>query len=82
MAALAPPSAVQQIGRRHFDHRQFRTGCIAVNVKKILTWAGVAFLLYFLFAAPTQAGGVVKGVGGSLQGAAESVILFMQNVFV
>ena len=60
----------------------FRTGCIAVNLKKILTWAGVAFLLFFLFSAPQQAGDLVNNILASLQGAAEAVIAFMQNVFV
>lgn len=54
---------------------------MTVNMKKILTWAGVAFLLYFLFAAPAQASGVVNGILDSLKGAAEAVITFMQNLF-
>lgn len=53
-----------------------------MNIKKILIWAVVAFLLFFLFSAPTQASDVVSGVLGSLQEAAEAVITFMQNLFV
>lgn len=82
MAAFQAPSAVQQIGRRQRDQRHFRTGCIAVNIKKILTWAGVAFLLFFLFSAPVQAGNLVNNILGSLQQAAQAVIVFMQNIFV
>ena len=52
-----------------------------MNVKKILIWAVVAFLLYFLFAAPTQASAVVNGLLHNLQSAAEAVITFMQNLF-
>jgi hypothetical protein len=52
-----------------------------VNMKKILTWAGVAFLLFFLFSAPVEASGVINGILGSLRGAAEAVITFMQNLF-
>jgi hypothetical protein len=52
-----------------------------VNIKKILTWAGVAFLLFFLFSAPTQASDVVNGILASLRQAAEAVITFMQNLF-
>jgi hypothetical protein len=50
-------------------------------MKKVLTWAGIAFLLYFLIAAPNEAGNVVNGILGSLRQAAEAVITFMQNIF-
>lgn len=59
----------------------FRTGCVTVNMKKILTWAVVAFLLFFLFSAPDQASNAVNGILASLRGAAEAVITFMQNLF-
>ncbi|MFC7343169.1 MULTISPECIES: hypothetical protein [Saccharopolyspora] len=52
-----------------------------MNIKKILTWAVVAFLLFFLFSAPDQASNVVNGILASLRGAAEAVITFMQNLF-
>lgn len=53
-----------------------------MNIKKILIWAGVAFLLFFLFNAPTEASSMVHGILNSLSGAAQSVITFMQNLFV
>lgn len=52
-----------------------------MNLKKILTWAGVAIVIYFLATNPVQASDGVKGIFGSLQTAADSVILFIQNVF-
>ncbi|CAM00385.1 hypothetical protein [Saccharopolyspora erythraea] len=52
-----------------------------MNMKKILTWAGIAFLLFFLISAPAQASATVTGILDSLRGAAESVITFMQNLF-
>lgn len=52
-----------------------------MNLKKILTWAGVAIVIYFLVSAPEQAGGVVNGIFASLQHAADAVITFMQNIF-
>ncbi len=61
-------------------YRAFRTGCVTVNIKKILTWAGIAFLLFFLISAPAQASEVVNGILGSLQQAAEAVITFMRNL--
>lgn len=51
-------------------------------MKKLLTWVGVAFLLFFLVSAPDQAGGVVNGILGSLEEAANAVIVFMQNIFL
>lgn len=80
-SAVQAPSAVQRISRRWHDSREFRTGCVTVNIKKILTWAGIAFLLFFLISAPEQAGGVVNGILASLRQAAEAVITFMQNIF-
>jgi hypothetical protein len=50
-------------------------------MKKILTWAGIAFLLFFLISSPVQASIVVRGILGDLTQAAESVISFMQDLF-
>jgi hypothetical protein len=50
-------------------------------MKKIFTWAAIAFLLFFLISAPVQAGTVVNGILGDLKQAAESMITFMQNLF-
>lgn len=52
-----------------------------MNLKKILTWAGVAIVIYFLASNPMAASDGVKGIFGSLQNAADAVIVFMQNVF-
>ena len=53
-----------------------------MNLKKTLTWAAIAFLLFFLISKPDQASNVVTGILGSLRMAAEAVITFMQNLFV
>ncbi|MEU6132608.1 hypothetical protein ABZ805_25810 [Saccharopolyspora sp. NPDC047091] len=53
-----------------------------MNLKKILTWTGVAFLLFFLINAPDQAGQLVNNIKDSLADAANAVITFMQNIFV
>ncbi|MEY8041758.1 MULTISPECIES: hypothetical protein [Saccharopolyspora] len=53
-----------------------------MNLKKILTWTLVAFLLFFLISSPDQASNVVTGILASLRSAAEAVITFMQNLFV
>ncbi|SDP83454.1 hypothetical protein SAMN04487905_11020 [Actinopolyspora xinjiangensis] len=62
-------------------NRSVQTGCVTVNIKKILTWAGIAFLLFFLISAPDQASEVVNGILDSLRQAAEAVITFMRNLF-
>ncbi|GAA3439386.1 hypothetical protein GCM10018954_090070 [Kutzneria kofuensis] len=57
------------------------TGLVAVNLKKILIWAGVALVLFFLVSAPAQAATLVHNVLGTLRGGAEALISFVQNLF-
>lgn len=40
-------------------------------VKKILTWAGVAFLIFFIAYRPQSAATVFKSVGGAIVDIAE-----------
>lgn len=54
---------------------------VAVNLKKILIWAGVALVLFFLVSSPMQAAGLVHNVLGSLRTGAEALISFVQNLF-
>lgn len=58
------------------------TGLVTVNanVKKVLTWLVVAFVLWFLFTQPTQSADLVQGVVGLLQQAAEAVITFFRSL--
>ncbi|MCP2168799.1 hypothetical protein [Goodfellowiella coeruleoviolacea] len=58
-----------------------QTGLIDVNLKKILTWAGIALLLYFLIAQPNASAGLVTNILTTLQSAAEALITFVQNLF-
>jgi len=51
-----------------------------MNIKKLLTWAGVALVLFFLVSAPTEAAGLVHNVLGTLRGAATALITFVQNL--
>jgi hypothetical protein len=51
-----------------------------MNLKKLLIWAGVALVLFFLVSAPTQAAGLVHNVFGTLRGAAESLIHFVESL--
>jgi hypothetical protein len=50
------------------------------NVKKVLTWAGVAFVAWFLFTQPEQSASLVTGAMGMLQQAADAVITFFESL--
>jgi hypothetical protein len=56
-------------------------GLITVNLKKILTFAGVGLVLFFLIAEPTQAAQLVQNILGTLRGAAEALITFVKQLF-
>lgn len=52
-----------------------------MDIKQVLTWAGIAFVLFFLISSPTQASDLVHSMLDSLRMAAEAVITFMRNLF-
>ncbi|AGM03670.1 MULTISPECIES: hypothetical protein [Amycolatopsis] len=52
-----------------------------MNAKKLLTFAGIALVLFFVIAQPGQAAGLVGNIIGFLRDSAESVITFVSNVF-
>ncbi|AOS61775.1 hypothetical protein [Actinoalloteichus hymeniacidonis] len=52
-----------------------------MNLKKILMFAGIALLLFFLISRPDESANMVLGILATLQGAAESIITFVQNLF-
>jgi hypothetical protein len=52
-----------------------------VNLKKLLTWAGVALLVFALVTQPNQSAGVVSGILNSLRSAAEAVMAFVRAIF-
>ncbi|WP_188316463.1 hypothetical protein [Solihabitans fulvus] len=52
-----------------------------MNLKKILTWAGIALLLFFLITQPTQSAGLVTNILNTLKGAAEALITFVRQLF-
>jgi hypothetical protein len=53
---------------------------IAVNAKKLATFAGIALVLFFVIAQPGQAAGLVTNAVTFLRSAAESVITFVSSV--
>jgi hypothetical protein len=56
-------------------------GLITVNLKKILTFAGVGLVLFFLIAQPQEAAALVHNILGTLRGAAEALINFASTLF-
>ena len=56
-------------------------GLIIVNLKKILTWAAVALVLFFLITSPTQASGLVTHILDLLKNAAEGIVSFVRTLF-
>ncbi|MFD9735097.1 hypothetical protein [Umezawaea endophytica] len=56
-------------------------GLITVNLKKILTFAGVGLVLFFLIAEPQQAAQLVQNILATLRGAAEALITFVKQLF-
>jgi hypothetical protein len=48
-----------------------------MQVKKVLTYVGVAFVVFYLFTQPAQAAAAVNGVfNGILQGANQLAVFF------
>lgn len=51
-----------------------------MNLKKLLTWAAVALVLFFLISAPTAASALVDHILTLLKNAAEAVVTFAKTV--
>jgi hypothetical protein len=49
-------------------------------VKKVLTWAGIAFVIYYLATNPHGAANVVTGALGWLKSAGNSMAQFLNHV--
>lgn len=60
--------------------RNRRTGSINVNLKKLLTWAAVALVLFFLISAPAQASGLVTHILDLLKNGATAVVTFVKTL--
>jgi hypothetical protein len=49
-------------------------------IKKILTWGGLAFLIFFVVTQPDQAGGVVRSLAGGLGDIGNGLGGFISNI--
>jgi hypothetical protein len=63
-----------------YEPVQGRDG-VNVNLKKLLTWAAVALVLFFLISAPTQASGLVTHILDLLKNAATAIVAFVKTLF-
>lgn len=52
-----------------------------MNTKKILTWTGIALLVFFLLSQPQASAGLVNTIVTDLKHGAEGVITFVSSIF-
>src|SRR5882757_4919770 len=67
-------------GTTRMYERNWRTGSINVNLKKLLTWAAVALVLFFLISAPQQASGLVTHILDLLKNGATAIVTFVKTL--
>ncbi len=58
-----------------------RAATTLMNVKKLLTYAAVAFVVFYLFTQPTGAAAAVRGVFDGIGTGAERLSAFFTSLF-
>ena len=53
---------------------------VAVNLKKVVTWLVVAFVVFYVIQAPDQSAQIVKNAGQALGDAASSLANFVKSL--
>jgi hypothetical protein len=53
---------------------------VAVNLKKVVTWLVVAFVLFYVIQAPEQSAQLVRNAGNALGDAASSIAQFVGSL--
>ena len=51
-----------------------------MNLKKILTWAGIAFVVYYLVTSPSGAANIVDGAINWLKSAGNALGAFLNDI--
>lgn len=51
-----------------------------MNLKKLLTYAAIALVLFFLISAPTQASGLVTHILDLLKSGATAIVTFVKSL--
>lgn len=54
---------------------------VTVNLKKVVTWLIVAFVVFYVIRAPDQSAQIVKNAGHALGDAASSLSAFIGSLF-
>lgn len=52
-----------------------------MNLKKLLTWGGIAFLIFFIAYQPEGAADVFKSLGGGIKDIAVGLATFFGELF-
>lgn len=52
-----------------------------MNAKRLLTFAGIALVLFFVIARPGEAANLVETIIGFLRDSAEAIIQFVSDLF-
>jgi hypothetical protein len=53
---------------------------VAVNLKKVVTWLVIAFVLFYVIQAPEQSAQMVRNAGEALGDAASSLAAFVGSL--
>jgi hypothetical protein len=53
---------------------------VAVNLKKVVTWLVVAFVVFYVIQAPEQSAQLVRNAGNALGDAASSLAAFVGSL--
>jgi len=53
---------------------------VAVNLKKVVTWLVVAFIVFYVIQAPEQSAAFVRTAGNAIGDAASSLADFFQSL--
>jgi hypothetical protein len=54
---------------------------VGAGTKKIVGWLAIALVAFYLITNPTDAAGAVRGIGGFISDAFQSIINFLTSVF-
>ena len=72
--------AVVRRGCRSAVHPAHQSPEVAVNLKKVVTWVIVAFVIFYVIQAPERSAAVVKSAGHALGDAASSLAAFVGSL--
>jgi large-conductance mechanosensitive channel len=74
------PAGSDPAGSRQPEPAESRTREVAVNLKKVVTWLVVAFVVFYVIQAPEQSAEIVRNAGNALGDAASSLSAFVGSL--